>query len=153
MQEFEVIISDTSCMILLDKIDAFDVLKQLSNAVVTTPEIETEFGDNLPDWIKIRSVQDISLMEALNQTVDPGEASAIALAIEIPGSFVMIDDLKGRKLAKRLGLNFMGVLGMLLKAKEHNIIQKVTPYINSIQQTDFRVTQSLIDYVFEQAGE
>jgi predicted nucleic acid-binding protein len=153
MQGFDLIISDASCLILLDKINAFDVLRRLSKSVVRTPEVKAEFGNNLPDWIIIKLVRDIPLMEALNETVDRGEASAIALALEIKSAFVLIDDLKGRKLAKRLGLNFMGVLGMLLKAKEHNIIQTVAPYINQIQQTDFRVTQSLIDYVLEQAGE
>ena len=98
-------------------------------------------------------VKDIALLHTLNETVDLGEASAITLTIETPGSTILIDDLKGRKLAKRLGLNFMGVLGMLLKAKQHNIIAAVKPFTNAIQQTDFRVTEELINYVLEQAGE
>ncbi|GAA3974041.1 DUF3368 domain-containing protein [Mucilaginibacter dorajii] len=92
-------------------------------------------------------------MEVLKESIDPGEASAIALAIETPNSLVIVDDLKGRKLAKRMSLSIMGTLGMLLKAKQQNVIPLVKPYIDLIQETDFRLSQAIISYVLEQAGE
>lgn len=140
-------------LILLQKINALEILNQLYNQVITTPQVESEYGDNLPHWISVKAVKDTALLQILNETVDLGEASAITLTIETPGSSILIDDLKGRKLAKRLGLNFMGVLGMLLKAKQHNLITAVKPFIYRIRQTDFRVTEELIIYLLEQAGE
>lgn len=152
-QEYSIVITDTSCFILLDKIKAFDILHRLFQNVTTTPEILEEFGGDLPEWIQIRSVKDNTLMEVLKESVDPGEASAIALAIETPNSLIIVDDLKGRKLAARMDLNFMGTLGMLLKAKEHQIITQIRPYIEKIQMTDFRLSQAVIGYVLELAGE
>ena len=152
-QEYRIIFTDTSCFILLDKINAFDILHRLFQNVTTTPEILKEFGGDLPDWIQIRSVKDNALMEVLRESVDPGEASAIALAIETPNSLIIVDDLKGRKLATRMDLNFMGTLGMLLKAKQHQIISHIRPYIEKIQMTDFRLSQALISYALELAGE
>jgi predicted nucleic acid-binding protein len=154
IQDYSVIITDTSCFILLEKINAFDVLNRLFQNVVTTPEIQHEFGSDLPPWVQIKPVKDIALMKALTIIVDLGEASAIALAMETPQSLIIIiDDLKGRKLAAKMELTFMGTLGMLLKAKEYNIIAHIRPYVDIIQLTNFRYDQPLIDYVLEVAGE
>ena len=48
-----VIISDTSCLILLDKIQELAILKNLFGQVVTTQIVADEFGGLLPEWIVI----------------------------------------------------------------------------------------------------
>jgi predicted nucleic acid-binding protein len=58
-QEFQkdnAVITDTSCFILLDKLGAFPILHTLYQNVITTPEIASEFGKPLPDWIQIKQV-------------------------------------------------------------------------------------------------
>lgn len=52
-QNESIVITDTSCFILLDKIDALFILDALYTAIVTTPQIAKEFGKKLPDWIII----------------------------------------------------------------------------------------------------
>jgi len=148
-REYNIIITDTSCFITLDKIGAFDILHQAFKNIVTTPEIQQEFGSELPQWIEIRPVRDTTLQEVFKETVDPGEASAIALAMETSNAILIIDDLKGRKMA----LNFMGTLGLLVKAKEYGVISSVKPYIEKIQATNFRVSTSLVNLVLERTGE
>lgn len=152
-REYSIIITDTSCFITLDKIGAFDILHQAFKNVVTTPEILNEFGADLPSWIEIRSVQDRAIHDVFKETVDPGEASAIALAMETSNAILIIDDLKGRKLASKMALSFMGTLGLLVKAKEFGIISHVKPYIEKIQATDFRISQDLVDVVLKKTGE
>ena len=152
-REYSVIITDTSCFITLDKIGAFEILHQAFKNIVTTPEIQLEFGSELPKWIEIRPVQDTTLKEVFQESVDPGEASAIALAMETSNAILIIDDLKGRKLASKLALSFMGTLGLLVKAKEYGIISAVKPYLEKIQSTDFRVSSSLVNLVLERTGE
>lgn len=152
-REYSVIITDTSCFITLDKIGAFEVLHQTFKHIVTTPEIQQEFGSELPEWIEIRSVKDTALKEVFKETIDLGEASAIALAMEISNAILIIDDLKGRKLASKMALNFMGTLGLLVKAKEYGVISAVKPYIEKIQATDFRLSPSLVALVLEKTGE
>src|ERR1700748_1398370 len=98
----KIIISDTTCLVILQKIDAFEILHKLYPQTITTPEVQKEFGTGLPGWIATQPVQDIALMEAFKESIDTGEASAIALAMEIPNSIVIIDDLKGRNLARRM---------------------------------------------------
>ncbi len=80
-QQFKVIIADTSCFILLDKITSLDILFELFGEITTTPEVQHEFGKPLPGWIKIQTVKDNNQQLLLEAEVDKGEASAIALAI------------------------------------------------------------------------
>ena len=51
----EIIISDTSCLILLGKIDEIDLLHRLCEKVYITPTIKEEYGEDLPDWIEIKA--------------------------------------------------------------------------------------------------
>ncbi len=54
----KVIISDTSCFIILSKIDELRLLQQVYGVVITTAEIAMEYGDNLPEWVKVKKVDD-----------------------------------------------------------------------------------------------
>lgn len=54
----KIVIADTSTLILFSKIDEINLLQKVYNELITTPEIAEEFGDKLPDWIKIQSVSD-----------------------------------------------------------------------------------------------
>ena len=51
------IISDTSCLILFDKIEALNLLFQTYGEITLTPEVSQEYGKPLPAWIKIVSVK------------------------------------------------------------------------------------------------
>lgn len=61
----EIVISDTSTLILFQKIDEFNLLHKVYGELITTPEIAKEFGEKLPDWIKVRSVSDIKYQDFL----------------------------------------------------------------------------------------
>ena len=155
-QEFQsnnAVITDTSCFILLDKIDAFSILKALYRHVITTPEIALEFGKPLPDWIQIKSVENKELQNNYSKKVDIGEASAIALAMELPSPLLILDDLKGRKLAAQLNLKYTGTLGLLILAKQDKIIPLLKPYFDKIKTTDFRIAPDLLQRIMEQLGE
>lgn len=84
--------------------------------MITTPEIAEEFGEILPDWIKIQSVSDKKYQDFLETQVDYGEASAIALATEFDDVLLLLDDLKARKLATKLKFKITGALGIINKA-------------------------------------
>jgi len=99
-----VVITDTSCLIILEKVALLDVLPQLFTTILTTPEIAAEYGSCLPDWIIVVPVKNKSFQQELVSKVDVGEASAIALAHEIENKYIITDDLEARKLCIKLGL-------------------------------------------------
>ena len=139
-----IIISDTSTLILFHKIEHLNLLEKVYGQLITTPEIADEFGEELPKWIKIHSVTDKKYQEFLETQVDLGEASAIALAIELDDTLLLLDDLKARKLATRLNLRITGTLGIIHKAKQMSVIDKVKPYIDLLLKTDFRISDRII---------
>ncbi len=113
-----IVIADTSCLILFHKIGELDLLRQVYDSVSITPEVAAEFSEEVPDWIAIESVKDKKYQEFLTTQVDLGEASAIALAMEMESPLLLLDDLKARKLASKLNLKFTGTLGIIHKAKK-----------------------------------
>lgn len=145
----KVVISDTSTLILFQKINNFDLLTKVYGELITTPEIAKEFGEKLPEWIKIQSVKDKKYQEFLETQVDWGEASAIALAKEMDDVLLLLDDLKARKLASRLNLKYTGALGIITKAKQLTIIDTVKPLIDKLIATNFRISNKIIDEILK----
>lgn len=106
------IIADTSCLIILSKIEGFYILKNLYGVVHITEEVKYEFKSTLPDWFEIHSINDYIRLQLIEFQVGKGEASSIALSFELPDSTVIIDDWKARKVAERLGVKITGILGV-----------------------------------------
>ena len=147
------IISDTSCLILLDKIGELQLLKKLFGTIVITKEIADEFNANLPDWFEIQSATNKTYQKILEASLDAGEASAIALAMEQVDCLLIIDDLKGRKYAEQLGLKVTGTLGVLIDAKLSGFLKSVKPSLKKIRDTNFRLTNDLENRTLMKAGE
>lgn len=151
--DFDLIISDTSCLILLNKIGELELLRKFGRAVLVTPAIASEFKETLPPWIEIASPSHNRYLEILQFELDEGEASAIALALEMDDSALLIDELKGRKVAGMLNLKYSGTFGLLLRAKQEGFISRVKPILEKVRATDFRFSEKLLEIVLEQAGE
>jgi len=66
---------------------------------------------------------------------------------------LIIDELKGRREANALGINYTGIMGILIIAKEKNIISSVSAIIEEIQKTDFRLSSKLIEETKRKSGE
>lgn len=81
----------------------------------------------MPEWFDVKSPVNKTYQRILEASLDLGEASAIALAIEEKDSLLIIDELKGRKFAEQLGLNFTGTLGLLILAKQKGILASIKP--------------------------
>ena len=147
------IISDTSCLILFDKISSLDLLHKTYGTITLTPEVANEYGRILPDWTNTVPVKNKDKQREFEKLVDHGEASAIALALELPKSILIIDDKRGRTLAHELKIEITGTLGTLLKARQQGIIPKIKPFIEKLRQTDFRITKEIEDGILKKAGE
>jgi predicted nucleic acid-binding protein len=147
------IISDASCIILLDKIGELDLLNKLFGKIIITSEVASEFGHPLPLWFKIQEPIDKNFQALIEKSVDKGEASAIALAVELNNCLLIIDDLKGRKFANKLGLTITGTMGVIVDSKFASIISSVKPILLKIKETNFRISKKVELMVLKQAGE
>ncbi len=147
------IISDTSCLIVLNNIGELELLYKVYGEIITTVEIALEFGETLPDWITVKNVKDTFRQQILELQIDKGESSAIALSFEFPNSILILDDFKARKVAAHLGINYTGTIGVIIKAKLKGIIPSIKPLLKKIKQTDFRISEELELIALKEAKE
>ena len=148
----KIIISDTSCLIALSKIDKLDLLKDLYYEIIITKEVCQEFGGSLPDWIIISEVKDKQKQKEIEQRLDRGEASSIALALEIKNATVIIDEIKGRKIAQSFNIDIIGTIGIILLADKKGLISDVTSLILRLVNKGFRLSDNLINKIIEKYG-
>lgn len=148
-----IIVSDTSCLILLDKIGRIGILKSLFGRITITKTVADEFGKVLPEFVVIENPKNKNYQKILQSFLDPGEASAMALALEKEECLLIIDEFKGRRKAGQLGLNYTGTLGILIVAKEKGFINSISEIIKEIGTTDFRIDEKLINEIKRKSGE
>ena len=150
----EVVIADTSCLIVLYNAGLLHLLESIYNTVTITPEIAREYTIELPNWIRVSPVKDLKFFSHLNSLVDDGEASAIALAMELEVDCLLIlDDHKVRRVANDLELKYTGTLGVLANARKQGIITELKPIIDSIILKGFRVDPKLRAHILNSVGE
>jgi uncharacterized protein len=131
-----VIISDTTTISNLFIIQKLWILQQLYKEIIIPTSVYDELlkleglGHNidqlkLANWLKVQSLQNKDLFIILTDLIDRGEAEAIALAKELNADLLIIDETKGRHFAKKLNLQVIGLVGILLLAKQQLIIPNV----------------------------
>ena len=139
----QIIISDASPLIALADIGKLEILRELYNNITTTDVVRNEIHAELPDWIIVSTNYDPQQMQVLELELDAGEASAIALGLKIPNSTLILDESKGRKAAKRLGLKVTGTVGIIIKAKRRGIIQSGKEILDALEEHGFWLSQKL----------
>ena len=146
---FNLVIADTSCLIVLSKIGQIELLRQLFDEITITPEIAEEFGNDLPKWVIVKRVIDEKRKQILALDLDLGEASAIALAMESEVALLLIDERKGRQVAQQLKLPITGTLGVLIKAKEEGLIGSINGEVQNLILAGFRIAPKLVAQIAE----
>lgn len=145
-----VIISDTSCLITLANIDKLHILRDLYGQVLITQKIQEEFGEPIPEWIHIVEQVNTEKQQQLELKLDPGEASAIALALQTNRATLIIDEIKGRKIAKSLGINIIGTIGIIVLAHKNKIIDDPLSIILQLVNKGFRLSDTLLNKLIQQ---
>lgn len=130
----------------------------LPQAVVTELDIGRSLGILLPDlallaWTVVRQAQNLSATSPVAEVLGTGEREALALALEIPGSLVLLDDALGRRYAEALGVRITGTLGIILKAKQRNYLASVKPVLDQLDRLNFRLDASTRTNVLRLAEE
>ena len=121
--------------------------------VLVPPAVAREFGESLPGWIAVKHPKDDPLVSALSKLLGDGESEAIALAIELNADFLILDDLKARKIAKDMGIKVIGTAGVLLLAKKRGIVNEVKPLLMALVDRGFRISNDVIEVILKAAGE
>jgi predicted nucleic acid-binding protein len=143
----KLIIADTSCLIALSNVGQLHILKDLCKTVCITPEIAAEFGEPLPVWIQVVPVKDKVKQRTIHNSLDIGESSAIALALESANPLLILDDGKARRFARNLGVAMTGTAGLLITAYEGGYLHDIHAVIAMLQKQNFRLPPNIDEYL------
>ena len=109
---------------------------------------------SLLKWVKVIEVRDEIAVKRLSSILDLGESEAIIIAKELNANLLIIDERKGRKIAEQEGLEIIGLVGVLIRAKVEGHITNLKPVLDElIDEIGFRVSRRLYDMVLNQVGE
>jgi predicted nucleic acid-binding protein len=144
-------VTDSTCLIGLDRIGRLDLLPKLFDPIAAPPEVEREWGLSAP-WLRIEPPSNPSAVTALKMLVDDGEAEAIALATERQHR-IILDDRRARDLAHRMGLKVIGTVGILIRAKRVGLLPWIKPVLNELTEKGFRLSEDLKREALSLAGE
>ena len=145
------IISDSTCLIGLERIYALDVLPALFDPIVVPHEVHQGFGIVLP-WLHVEVPSNEALVTSLKLVIDDGEAEAIALAYEKSWR-VILDDGHARKVAARLGVTMIGTVGVLIQAKRQGLIPLLKPLLEQLAANNFYISDVLKEEALAIVGE
>jgi predicted nucleic acid-binding protein len=109
-----------------------------------TPQAVQEWMANLPSWVEISEVPNPDPTLRL----DPGEQEAITLAQRLKADLVLLDERRGREMARMRGLAVIGTLGVLEAAAEQGLLD-LPVAIEQLQKTSFRVHAVVIKEMLE----
>jgi uncharacterized protein len=105
-------------------------------------------------WIKRESPQNKNLIDSLRQTLDNGEAQGIALALELDADLLLIDERLGRMTAKYFDIEIIGLLGILIQAKQEGLIEQIKPLVDQLRfEIGFHISSQLYQEVLHLAQE
>ena len=159
------IVSNTSPISNLAKVRHLNLLEQLYGTVLIPTAVYQELVDERAGetviravqsatWLLRQQVQNRELVNVLRNFLNLGEAEAIALALEVNATRLLIDERLGRQVAVERGLKITGLFGILLIAKQQGLITAVKPVMDDlIAQANFRVSSQLYADVLRAVSE
>ena len=156
------VITNTTPLVSLWLLNRLDLFRDLFGETLIPQAVHLEFlaaetamrQTSLTDapWIRVISLAHPRRALAF-AGLDRGEAEVLALSEERSARLVIIDELAGRRYARRLELPLTGTLGVLLLAKESGLVQAVQPLIELLLQSGMYMGEDLIARVLRLAGE
>ena len=159
------IVSNASPLINLAWIGQLDLLRQLYGQIIIPAAVWDEIvikGAGQPGameiqsaaWIHRQEVSNHDLVRSFQRDLDDGESEAIVLAIETQADKLLMDERLGRETATYFDLRVMGVIGILIAAKQKKLIPEVKTYLDQLQsQAGFFIKPMLYQRVLKDQGE
>jgi predicted nucleic acid-binding protein len=151
------IISNTSPLLYLHRVGSLEWLPKLFSGVCTSTAVSQELhegrrkGHDVPDlqalsWLEIIDPQTIP-SEWLALDLGAGELSVLALALENPDRYVLLDDGLARRVAQAAGLTVWGTLKVLLEAQSQGLTGDIESYLDKLQESGMWISQGIRERV------
>ena len=157
------VVVNTTPIIALALAGQLALLQRLYVEVVIPPTVQAEVLTGGPggigvrelqtaNWIHVVPLQDPRRADLLTD-LDRGEAEVLALAQERQAGLVILDERLARRHARHLGLPLTGTLGVLLRAKQAQLIPAMEPLITAIRTGGIWLSDAIVAETLALAGE
>ena len=159
-----IIISDTTPIISLLKADQLDLLEKLFHEVVIPKAVYSELISNIKfqdeaqvikkcPFIFVEEVIDTKSVDIFRRVtgLDAGESEAIVMADEKKADLLLMDERKGRIVAKQMGLTITDTVGILLQSFDEEFLNadEIRESISKLKECGIRISDSLYDLILE----
>ena len=159
-----VVVSNASPLINLARAGRFDLLAAFYGEIVIPQAVYEEVvmrGEGREGsrevrdagWIEVQAPQDELAVRALAAELGTGEAAAIVLAQELGASLLLIDEIRGRRIAQQLGLQVRGTLGILARARREGRIPSLREVLDLLRARGTWIDQTLYQEMLRLVGE
>ena len=156
-----ILVADCSALIALSICNQLELLEQIFGQVVVPEAVYLEATKpNKKQAQQIKTFLDGKIHKVnmdnyvyLDGFADAGETEAMLLYKQIQADKLLIDDQRGRKVAKINNIDTIGSLGILLVAKQRGLIKEITPLLSLLENSDIYLSKYLIASVLELANE
>lgn len=146
------VISNATPLIILSRIERLNILQSLYKQIIVPLEVCRELveaGGDKPgakqikgsSWIKIEGVRDTLAVKVLRGNMDKGEAEAIVLAMENPGSLLLIDNKRPYEKAKVIGINARRTLSIMIEAYKKGFISNFADALKDVRERGFYIDE------------
>ena len=159
-----IVVSDTTPIISLIKMGQLGILKKLFGIVQIPEAVYHELTGNIlfkdegeqvisSAFIQCVTLEDKHSVDLLRRStnLDAGESEAILLADSISNSILLIDEEKGRRVARNMGLSITGTIGVLVNAYEEGFVDSddIEVCIDIIRNSKLRISETLINLLYQ----
>ena len=159
-----VVVADASPLIFLSRLGLLHLLSDLYGIVLVPRAAHSEVTADEEasgalavrdaDWIQVADpTENQPLQQAAQEELDAGEAAAIRLALERDADLLLIDERQGRRVARRLGLEIKGTLGILVASRREGLLEELRPILEKLIEVGAWVTEDLVRATLEAVGE
>ena len=159
----ENLIVDSSPLIVLLKSDLENILPELFEEIIVPEAVWEEVLAGKEDDIAKRKMPHLAWVKRVvntnsseiikNYNLGKGETAVLNFALTISESRVLLDDFAARKCAKALNLKILGTGGLLILAKQKNLISSVSEAVEKVRFSGLWLSDEIINIIKEKAGE
>lgn len=157
-----IVVSDTTPIISLIKIEKLELLKNLFGEILIPEAVFRElttnnlFSDEAEivkkcEFLNVVSVQNKKSLEVLQKItgLDDGESESIIIVDEQKSDLLIMDERKGRKVAEKMGITLTGTVGILIQAFNEKMISAddVKLCLQNMRNQNIRISESLVEKV------
>jgi predicted nucleic acid-binding protein len=154
---------NASPLILMARAGVWGLLRVLGDSVLVPTAVAEEIqrrGSDDPTvqamktsgWLTL--VQSPSIPPSIaSWDLGPGESAVLAWAAANPGTEIVCDDLAARRCAQTLGIDVCGTLAIVLRAKQHGLIEEARPLIQRLVEAGMYLSRDVLDQALALVGE